>query len=500
MDKIRNNNETFLSGKYHQKSFKNVILITFDAFNFELFINNVNSLPNLKKLKENGVFFNNAFSVGPITTFAFPSILGSIYPYGYGIKIDKNIKTIDYILNKIGYNTAFINEAQAFLTPYYGYGRYNNYSKYFLNFSHKKIDRERSNIFLKGKNISNMKKNKLSLSSHLQDNIRSHFRERAQINIIYHIIYNSIKFLYFYLFKKFETYEERKSLHNLFINEIKNFINKKFKQPQFLWIHTIVNHLPYLPPNTLKFSEKKINYLNYRGLSKLVNYYCAKNLKSLFIESFKTTDKLIENIILNLEKNKYLQNSIIIVTADHGEEFMEKGYYGHNINSSSDILLKVPLIFYSPKNFKNKIISAPISTIDILPTITDLLNINKPDTAQGISLKNLLIKDLPEKNEEEKFWFRPIYSESWITKNLFDRSPGYKSKKRIFTIRLNKFKLKVRQTIMNNNIINNEYLLTNWVTNKKLEIKDNYALFTELKNLLSKHLSEQIMFSRVREN
>jgi len=63
---------------------KNVILITFDAFNFDLFMNNLDSLPNFKKLKENGVFFKNAFSIGPITSFSFPGIIGGIYPFGFG--------------------------------------------------------------------------------------------------------------------------------------------------------------------------------------------------------------------------------------------------------------------------------------------------------------------------------------------------------------------------------------------------------------------------------
>ena len=57
---------------------KNIILITLDAFNLKLFEKNITSLPNLNKIKEKSVYFNNAFSVGAMTPFSFPGIIGSV--------------------------------------------------------------------------------------------------------------------------------------------------------------------------------------------------------------------------------------------------------------------------------------------------------------------------------------------------------------------------------------------------------------------------------------
>ena len=88
----------------------NVILITLDDFSYELFMENLESLPNLKALKRDSVFFENAFSIGPTTHFAFPGIVASVYPYHFGIGIDKNTIAVDEVLKKHGYNTAFINE------------------------------------------------------------------------------------------------------------------------------------------------------------------------------------------------------------------------------------------------------------------------------------------------------------------------------------------------------------------------------------------------------
>jgi len=465
---------------------KNIILITLDAFNFKLFENNIHFLPNLKKLKENGVFFTNAFSIGPMTHFSFPGIIGGIYPYNFGIGINENVKTIDYILSKNGYNTAFINEAQAFLTPFFGYCKNIHYSKNFLELSQIKRARQLKNFFLKEKQSDYYLKHSVIIDK-IRNNVLNIFNDKTLIYL--KTVKCMIRFIQFYLIPNYANYKGRIILYKKFIKEIEDFLVKRFKEPQFLWIHTRVNHLPYLPPYDTTFSERKINYLNYRGMSQLVNYKCAQELKSLFVESLKTVDNLIEKIITKLKINKILENSIIIITADHGEEFMEEGYYGHTIDSSSDNLLRVPLIFYYPKNFKNQIISIPVSTIDILPTITNLLNIEKPKNAKGISLKKCLLNDFNDPKEKEKFWWRPLYSESWKTFDLLDRSPGYKSKERVFTIRVYKYKLKIKQRLINNNVIEEKYLLKNWVINKKLNMKNNLKLIKELKNILYEHIS-----------
>ena len=97
----------------------NIILITLDAFNYGLSLENIASLPNLVRLKETGASFENAFSVGANTAFAFPGILAGIYPYYFGTIIKENTQTIDVLLKDHAYNTAFINEYNALLTPFF---------------------------------------------------------------------------------------------------------------------------------------------------------------------------------------------------------------------------------------------------------------------------------------------------------------------------------------------------------------------------------------------
>lgn len=479
-------------------STQNVILITLDDFNYELFVKNLEIFPNMKELKDKTVFFENAFSIGPSTCFSFPGIVGSVYPYHFGIGIDKNIKAIDDILKDYGYNTALINESNALLTPFFGYGKNIDYQKHFLNLSHADVDRRLRDTFLKGRD------NKIAKDHMKQTRIIKRFYKKLNNKWIKNYgryLFNVHKFLKLYLTDNTENFQERKRLYWGFKNEILEFIDKRFERPQFLWIHTIVNHLPYLPlENNDKFDVNEINYLNYRGLSGLINPKICEKLKLLYIESMKRTDELIGEIIDALKVNDLLDNSIIVITADHGEEFMEEGYFGHVHESSSDRLLHVPLMLHCPNMLKPKRIAVPVSTIDIPPTIIDLLNLRMPDSFRGLSLKEILLNDPEDLKKYQKFWQRPIYSEAWDTQDLLDRSPGYKSDKRIFTVRVGQYKLKVIHEQRNGNVIAEKFELTNWVNNEKLDIKNNNKVLEELLYLLHSHIYQEGVFSRYLHN
>ena len=481
-----------------ENTLPNVILITLDAFNYELFAKNLEILPNMKELKNKCVFFENAFSIGPATFFSFPGIIGGVYPYHFGVGINKNIKAIDDILKDYGYNTAVINESNALLTPFFGYGKNIDYQKHFLDLSNVDVDRRLEDTFLKGGD------NKIPRDHLKQARIIERFYKRLNNKWIKNYgkyIFNIFKFLKLYLIDTTENFKERKKLYDAFRNEILDFIDKRFERPQFLWIHTIVNHLPYSPPeNSDKFSVNEVNYLNYRGLSGLVNHRICEKLKLLYIESMKSTDKLIGDIIDALRINNLLDDTILVITADHGEEFMEEGYFGHAPESSSDRLLNVPLMFYCPNMLKHKSISVPVSTIDILPTISDLLGLRMPNSNRGISLKEILL-DMPEDSKEyQKFWQRPIYSEAWDTEGLLDRNPGYKSDKKIFTVRKGQYKLKIIQERKNENTIMEKFDLVNWINNEKLDIKSNNQIFEELRHMLYHHIYIEGGFARYIRN
>ena len=434
-------------------------------------------------------------SVGPSTFFSFPGIIAGVYPYHFGIGIDRNIKAIDEVLRDRGYHTAVINEANALLTPYFGYCMNTDYQKHFLDLSHVEEDRKMADAFLRGGAEAKPKRwvGLAYLLRRLYEKLDIKWKWIGRLGTY---CFSTCRFLKLYLTNRTERFEARAGLHHQFRNGVLEFISGRFESPQFLWIHTIVNHLPYFPlEDNDQFDIREVNYLNYRGLSAFVNPKVCGKLRRLHAESMKTTDRLIGDILDALRVNGSLDNSIIVLTADHGEEFMEEGYFGHSPESSSDSILHIPLIFYGPNIVQSKTISVPVSTIDILPTICDLLGLSIPYSTRGMSLKGIMMHAAVDSKEDEEFWERPIFSEAWETEGLLDRSPGHRSDKRIFTVRKGQYRLKVVQGQENENTIREEFCLSNWTNNEKLDTESNSQILEELKHSLYEHISVEGAFA-----
>lgn len=80
---------------------------------------------------------------------------------------------------------------------------------------------------------------------------------------------------------------------------------------------------------------------------------------------------------------KYRDNTIIVFLSDHGDEFLEHGGFEHHTIYNE--LLRIPLIIKAP-GISFKRVTGQTQTIDVFPTLLDLVGINIPKSAQGISL------------------------------------------------------------------------------------------------------------------
>lgn len=119
-------------------------------------------------------------------------------------------------------------------------------------------------------------------------------------------------------------------------------------------------------------TEEKINYLSLNlkeDCHKLINRYKT----SLFY-----VDTLFQSFIESLKEQKIYDQSLIVFTGDHGEEFLEEGslFHGSHLN---DAQLKVPLLF----KLQNKSNQEPqiVSHIDIFPTLLSHLKIPFPESS-----------------------------------------------------------------------------------------------------------------------
>ena len=102
------------------------------------------------------------------------------------------------------------------------------------------------------------------------------------------------------------------------------------------------------------------------------------------------TDAMIQKIIEMLRAKHYLENSVLIVTADHGEMLGEHGKFGH-ARGLDEAVLRIPFLmarfgYSSDESIPKRIVA---SQIDIAPTILSELNIPLPDTWSGLPLQDL---------------------------------------------------------------------------------------------------------------
>jgi len=190
-----------------------------------------------------------------------------------------------------------------------------------------------------------------------------------------------------------------------------NYIDQHNGQDLFLFLHYWDPHYDYNPAKKYinifdPDYQGKINGLRIRNRKDLVpgmNPRDLQHIVALYDGEIRYTDDGLGRLLDGLEQRGMLdKNTIIVITADHGEEFLEHGQTGHT-KTCYEELVKVPLIFYAPKSKPYaSVIQEPASTIDIFPTLLDLLDIRRSNdiTLQGLSLASLMMDGTPLASRE----------------------------------------------------------------------------------------------------
>lgn len=107
-------------------------------------------------------------------------------------------------------------------------------------------------------------------------------------------------------------------------------------------------------------------------------------------------DEEIDRYLSLLEQLGVLQNTIVALTSDHGEQLLERGAVGHSSCSLEGNLydenIRVPLILRCPAVLpKGKVIDRQVSQVDIMPTLFEILGLEMPKPVDGRSLLPLIL-------------------------------------------------------------------------------------------------------------
>lgn len=208
--------------------------------------------------------------------------------------------------------------------------------------------------------------------------------------------------------------------------------------PFFLFIHCYDIHDPYDPPPPYDTIFHDFNYTgNFVPSTKNMQAAAWKgkevtdddlrHIKALYDGGIRYTDEKIGEFLSYLQEAGLKENTLIIITSDHGEEFKEHGSFLHwKLYSRPN--LHVPLIMHIPNYPKKGLrIKSLVQSIDILPTLLDCVGLPPYQKAQGRSLLSLTRRN---STFLRRFWWRLFHPFSNNEKAAFAEHQQTRGKRR----------------------------------------------------------------------
>jgi arylsulfatase len=307
-------------------------------------------MPNLQAFADEAVTFSNCYSQGISTSPSVASFLTSTYPLDYGKHwiIAAERKTIAEMLKAHGYRTGGFHS-----NP--NVGRASNY--------HKGFDVYRDNII------------PLQFSLGFEKLPRRYYR-----------LVNK----FFRLVRRQPSLPAR-DINRKFLAWVKNLESAPF----FGWIHYMDTHGPYLSYRGFSYLDKYRQEVLYRKAAVKnphgITEEERRRLMSNYCTEIKRLDVEIARFFRTLKDLGVLDRSLVIVFADHGEEFGDHGLFGH-VNKPYDELIHVPFMMRFPKgcDVSPRTVNARVRLLDLVPTVLDFLEAplseSIPEQLEGESL------------------------------------------------------------------------------------------------------------------
>jgi arylsulfatase A-like enzyme len=166
----------------------------------------------------------------------------------------------------------------------------------------------------------------------------------------------------------------------------------------FLYLHTIHPHNPYDPPEPFRSRFTKGIASSIDGSTDTLLGVKQKRiaaspadrnrLSGLYTGSFAYNDSELESFMAGLRSWASPADTLVAVTADHGEELFDHGGILHGYTLFEE-MLHIPLILWSPGRIQPASIAAPTNTLDVYTTLLQFAGIAPPKETRGRSLVRL---------------------------------------------------------------------------------------------------------------
>jgi len=173
-----------------------------------------------------------------------------------------------------------------------------------------------------------------------------------------------------------------------------DWLDEPSGDPFFLWVHLYDPHTPYDPPEP----------------------YASRHRNRPYLGEIAFTDSQIGRLLDHLEQQGLLDDTFVVVVADHGESLGEHGESEHGL-FIYDAVTHVPLIIRVPfGDYGGTRRGEPTSIVDVTPTVLEMTGVGASSDLHGISL----VASFDAQFEPSP---RYVYSESWYARLHYGWSP-----------------------------------------------------------------------------
>lgn len=175
------------------------------------------------------------------------------------------------------------------------------------------------------------------------------------------------------------------------------FLKKSDGRPYFTVIWITDPHAPYNPidryrnriqVNASDLSMDPVDYSQKKNFNqweyKKPGRHDIDYIKKLYLAEVESVDERVGYIIKILMGKDSMKDTVIIFSSDHGEAFGRHGLFTHG-SSYYEELMHIPLIFFGAHIPKNYRIHTPVSNLDLMPTLKEMLGVTYQDHFQGKS-------------------------------------------------------------------------------------------------------------------
>lgn len=329
-----------------------------------------NTTPFIDILAKKSFLFSNYFTSSYLTPVTEASVHTGLYPSSHGVTtfqsiLSKKIKTLPEMLKKQGYGTAAIFTSPEFNEKEYP-GLKESFSRGFDYYQYSDAGfRANPSIGEIESRLDPMEKNKFFWwfaigSVHWPYGLRSPK------------IFTNVKY------------------QGFFKDRILNWTNT------LSYIYDNVYHASD-SPSLVKLEPEDLQYVTDRYDDAIYNF-----------------DSFIRSLYQLLASKDLLKKTIIVIMSEHGESFGENGMIAHY--DIYDNQIHTPLLIFTPQNRSGKKISSLVSSVDILPTLSELLGLSPHPQVQGRSLVPVMcnLQEMNSSNEAVFIERNPLWEQARI--------------------------------------------------------------------------------------